>query len=60
MLFHLLVLGGYAGLALIWTGFGDRLAIALLAGMLMLILIIAWDRPKPKPAVQLEILPPNG
>jgi hypothetical protein len=55
MLFHFLVLGGYAGLVLVWTGFGNHFGIGLLTGMVMIILIIAWDRTKPKPA-QLEIL----
>ena len=29
---------------LFWTGFGDHFAIGLLAGMLMIIMIIAWDQ----------------
>jgi len=56
MLFHFLVLGGYAGLVLVWTGFGNNLGIALLAGMIMIVLIVAWDRTKPK---TVESLPPS-
>jgi len=58
MLFHFLVLGSYAGLVLVWTGFGDHFGIALLTGMVMLVMIVAWDRVQPKPA-QLESLPTN-
>lgn len=47
MLFHFLVLGGYAGLVLFWTGFGNHLGIALLAAMLMVIMIVAWDQRRP-------------
>lgn len=58
LLFHLLVLGGYVGLALIWTGFGLQAAVILLAAMLILILVVAWDRRHPQPA-QLENLDTN-
>jgi hypothetical protein len=58
MLFHLLVLGGYVALALIWTGFGMHAAAIFLAAMLMLITVVAWDRRHPHPA-QLEILESN-
>jgi hypothetical protein len=58
MLFHLLVLGGYVALALIWTGFGMHAAAIFLASMLILITVVAWDRRHPHPA-QLEILDTN-
>jgi len=50
MLFHLLVVGGYAGLVLVWTGFGLHVGVALLAGILVVVLIIARDRPSQPPS----------
>jgi hypothetical protein len=47
IMFHFLVLGGYAGLTLFWTGFGDHFAIGLLTGMLVVIMIVAWDQRSP-------------
>jgi hypothetical protein len=55
MLFHILVLGGYVGLAAIWTGFGINLGAGVLSVMLVVIMIVAWDPHRPEP-VQLEIL----
>jgi hypothetical protein len=49
MLFHLLVVGGYAGMVLVWTGFGLNVGAALLAGILAVVLIIARDRPPQPP-----------
>jgi hypothetical protein len=49
MLFHLFVVGGYAGLVLVWTGFGVHMGAALLAGMLAVVLIIARDQPPQPP-----------
>jgi hypothetical protein len=50
MLFHLFVVGGYASLVLIWTGFGQEIGAVLLGGMLAVVLIIARDRPaQPSP-----------
>jgi hypothetical protein len=46
ILFHLLVLGGYAGLALIWTGFGMSAGWTLITLMLMLLLVIGFKGEK--------------
>jgi hypothetical protein len=54
MLFHLLVVGGYAGLVMVWTGFGLHVGLALIAGMLAVVLIVARDRPRvgvPEPSL---------
>jgi hypothetical protein len=40
ILFHALVLGGYAGLALIWTGYGMTAGVILLSLLLILFFII--------------------
>ncbi|RPH95934.1 hypothetical protein EHM69_02850 [candidate division KSB1 bacterium] len=47
MLFHLLLLSGYAGLALFWTGFGTNAGILLIGILLLGVLIISRDRPSP-------------
>jgi hypothetical protein len=45
MMFHVLVLGGYAGLAMLWTGFGDTIGAVLIGVMLVVILVVAKDAP---------------
>lgn len=41
MLFHLLVLGGYVGLALLWTGFAITAGILTLFAIMILLIVIA-------------------
>jgi len=41
MLFHLLVLGGYVGLAMLWTGFALTAGILLLLALLIMLIVIA-------------------
>ncbi len=57
MLFHLLVLVGYAGLALIWMGFGTPTAAGIFAAIFLGVLLIARDK-RPAPNPQLDILSP--
>jgi hypothetical protein len=55
MLFHLFVVGGYAGLVMLWTGFGLHIGAALIGGMLAVVLIVARDR-SPKPATEPSVV----
>jgi hypothetical protein len=41
MLFHLLVLGSYVGLALLWTGFALTAGILVVSALLILLILIA-------------------
>ena len=55
MLFHLLVIVGYACLALIWMGFGTLMAAGIFTAIFIGVLVIARDR-RPAPGAQLDIL----
>jgi hypothetical protein len=69
LLFHVLVVGGYASLVMIWTGFGMHIGALGITVLLMAIWIIARDKLPPlhkhlaeeqAGPQQLEILGPNG
>ncbi|MDD5088808.1 MAG: hypothetical protein PHI18_08430 [bacterium] len=44
MLFHALTVGAYAGLVMIWTGYGAPAGFVMIGALLLLILLVARDR----------------